>query len=92
MEEQYVDENFEIQTRKKEDVKIELDKVEARDEKIQKDLNQYITPQEFRTKLRTGEGKLESTSGICPGFQQANLGTLGLSIDFDLELSVSLLL
>ena len=73
MEEQYVDENFEIKTRRKEDVQVELEKVEATEAKIQRNLDAFVTPEDFRTKLRTGEGKLESTSGVCPGFQQANL-------------------
>ncbi len=31
------------------------------------------TPQEFRTRLRAGEGKLAPTTGLCPGYQQANM-------------------
>lgn len=31
-------------------------------------------PSEFRSELRAGTGKLVSTSGLCPGFQQANFG------------------
>ena len=27
------------------------------------------TPAEYRTRLRAGNGKLEHTSGVCPGFQ-----------------------
>ena len=38
-EEQYVDENFEIQTRKKEDVRQELKKVEATETKLQVQCN-----------------------------------------------------
>ena len=30
------------------------------------------TPQEFRKKLRAGNGKLKPTSGLCPGYQQVN--------------------
>ena len=32
------------------------------------------SPAELRKELRAGSGKLSSTSGLCPGFQQANLG------------------
>ena len=28
------------------------------------------SPQEFRKKLRAGNGKLKPTSGLCPGYQQ----------------------
>ena len=31
------------------------------------------TPLEFRTRLRAGKGKLEPTTGLCPGYQQANM-------------------
>lgn len=30
------------------------------------------TPQEFRKKLRAGNGKLKPTSGLCPGYQQVS--------------------
>ena len=31
---------------------------------------EHETPQEFRKKLRAGNGKLKPTSGLCPGYQQ----------------------
>ena len=31
-------------------------------------------PSDLRSELRAGTGKLVSTSGLCPGFQQANFG------------------
>ena len=31
------------------------------------------TPQELRTRIRAGDGKFKPTSGLCPGYQQANL-------------------
>ena len=33
---------------------------------------EYETPQEFRKKLRAGNGKLKPTSGLCPGYQQVS--------------------
>ena len=70
MEERYVDENFEIQIRKKELADEEREKVKAEDERLREEENEFETPAEFRKRLRMGRGKLEPTSGICPGFQQ----------------------
>jgi len=71
--ERYVDENFVIQTRKKEDAEAEQAKVKVEDDRIRAKINEYETPTQFRERLRMGTGKLEPTSGVCPGFQQANL-------------------
>lgn len=68
--ERYVDENFVIQTRKKEDAEAEQAKVKVEDDRIRAKINEYETPTQFRERLRMGTGKLEPTSGVCPGFQQ----------------------
>ena len=74
MEEQYVDENFEIQTRTKDETQIELEKEQATEDAINIEIDrENETPQEFRKKLRAGNGKLKPTSGLCPGYQQAGI-------------------
>ena len=73
MEEKYVDENFEIQTRTKDETQIELEKEQATEDAINTEIDrEYETPQEFRKKLRAGNGKLKPTSGLCPGYQQVS--------------------
>ena len=45
----------------------EQQKVKDEDDRLHAESNAYETPAEFRQRLRMGNGKLEPTSGICPG-------------------------
>lgn len=68
-EEQYVDtEDMTVKVRK-----IERPNEESDNESDNMDDIEEETPVQFRTRIRAGNGKLVPTSGVCPGYQQANL-------------------